>query len=219
MLCDPLSPMPPTPQYVHVDEEEEEEMEIILAQAPAKSVEKPLATGDRRRGQLNKVLENLKRTAENQAALNLGSNGANSGPLSSSSTAQGSSGRRKMTETPKKAEPREEPAEPEIVNPTSYDESAYSIFDAESDPLNLKEYSSREERQVDSSAVDESSDVDADLVQRVRKALEQQSLAEERPGGSTPRIGRPDSVTSTPRQTSGSVSRLSNCPPSSSTGT
>jgi hypothetical protein len=219
MLCDPLSPMPPTPQYIHADEEEDEE-EIVVVQPAAKlspAADKALPNGDRRRGQLNKVLENLKRTAENQAALNQGGNSTSSDVSlpSSSSTAPGTSGRRKMTDKPTKAELREEPVlvgESETDGPSSYVESSFSIFDAELDPLNLQGYSSREERQVvDSAGVETSPDVDSDLVQRVRKALEQQSLAAEDRPSSKQRIGSTNSVASSPRQTPGPVSRLSKC--------
>ena len=220
VLCDPLSPMPATPQYIHVDDEDDGEeeggasmLELSVSRAPPADT-KPLPGGERRRGQLDRVLQNLKKTAENQAASSQGTSKTAVGPSALSTK---TSRRRKRAEEPAKAVLNEAPEvaaeELEAVRPCVGD-SMVSIFDSEMDPLNLQGDKSRESRQVDDSAVEESADGEMDLVERVRKALElQKQLEEDRPASRYKTV-RSDSVTpSQTQQLASETNGLKSCNP------
>jgi hypothetical protein len=207
-LCDPLSPMPPTPQYIHVDDDDEENREQVesaicdtknersVHSIPSSASGKtPSAAGRSaaagRRGQLDRVLQNLKRTAENSNKVHLAAGGDSTIHDAVSAETSRRRSRKEPAEQLTKAELKSSSCSLEAdVGVTSRKElePGGSIFDTEEDPLLVPDSSGRERTRVAPAGAEVD---DVDLVQQVRLALQQQSLAESRPSSRSSAVSIP----------------------------
>lgn len=202
-LCDPLSPMPPTPQYIHIDSDDDGEdggsSNVGVPPPVSEEDSRPFLSRDKslpasgtsgRRGHLlDKVLQVLKRTAENANKENHTASGAAGGDLSTVSPLASPVSEptpmrrgRKPAEKPIKAEPRTAQL---LAGTTEVGSSGqgpvkppgFSIFGTRMETPSVAGGDHKEQQPVEAAAVPDSSAADEDdLVQRVRLALQQQNL-------------------------------------------